>query len=265
MNQGSIDSIGRIWLVGCGNMGSALLNRWLAAGLTDIDVIDPAPRGLPDGIFAQNVAPDGSPDVVVLAVKPQAWREAVAPFAERIGQNALVISVMAGVSVADLHGIFLWPSVVRAMPNTPARLGRGMTALWMPADQRGRGIAERLFAAAGQIAWLDRESDFDTVTGLSGSGPAYVFAVIEALAAAGVEAGLADDLAARLALATVTGAAALAAEGTATPAELRAAVTSPNGTTAAGLKVLVPALNDLLADTVAAAADRSRELSARAR
>ena len=256
-----MDSVGRVWLVGCGNMGGALLGRWVAAGLTAVDVIDPVADRLPGGLAAQRGIPELAPDVVVLAVKPQLWRAAVVGLAGRVGKNALVISVMAGVSVADLHDVFIWQSVARAMPNTPARLGQGVTALWMPADQRGRSKADTLFAAAGSVVWLDREADFDAVTGLSGSGPAYVFAMIEALATAGQEAGLAPDLAERLALSTVTGAAALAAEGKATPAELRAAVTSPNGTTAAGLAVLQPRLEELMADTVAAAARRSRELA----
>lgn len=264
------DTVGRVWLVGCGNMGGALLARWLAAGLTGITVIDPAidpaAQGLPGNIVAHSDPPDGTPpgtpDIIVLAVKPQSWREAAAAVAERAGPDTLVISVMAGVAVADLHSVFVQQNVIRVMPNTPARLGCGITALWMPSGRRGRAAAEWLFSAAGQIVWLDREADFDAVTGLSGSGPAYVFAMIEALASAGEAAGLSGALAAKLALATVTGAAALAAEGTAAPAALRAAVTSPNGTTAAGLAVLQPALETLMIDTIAAAADRSRQLSA---
>ncbi len=261
MNQGSLAEAGRVWLVGCGNMGGALLGRWVGAGLTEIDVIDPGAAGpLPGGLAARSEPPAGAPDVLVLAVKPQLWRAAVAPFADRIGPETAIISVMAGVAVAALHDRFGTANIVRAMPNTPARLGRGITALWTAGDHPGRAVAERLFAAAGQVAWLDREGDFDAVTGVSGSGPAYVFAMIEALAAAGVTAGLAGELAAQLALATVFGAAALASEGGASAAALREAVTSPNGTTAAGLSVLTPALDRLLAETVAAAAERSRQL-----
>ncbi len=261
MTNTAIGEVGRVWLVGCGNMGGALLGRWVAAGLAAIDVIDPAMPVLPGGLVAHDRLPGTAPDVVVMAVKPQLWRAAAAALVAHVRPDTLVISIMAGVTVAELHSVFIWQNVVRAMPNTPARLGQGITALWMPADQRGRNRAESLFDVAGNLVWLDRESDFDAVTGLSGSGPAYVFAMIEALAAAGAANGLAPVLADALALATVTGAAALAAEGMASPADLRRAVTSPNGTTAAGLAVLQPALDSLMIDVVAAATRRSRTMA----
>ena len=252
-----------IWLLGCGNMGGALAARWVGAGLTALSVIDPAPHGLPPGIPAASKAPDGQADTLILAVKPQVWRAAVAGLAERLSPGALVVSIMAGVPVAALATTFPHAAIVRAMPNTPARLGQGVTALWSPSfDVALRQRAADLFTAAGETVWLDAEAQFDAVTGLSGSGPAYVFAMIEALAAAGEAAGLAPALAAQLARATVTGAAALAASDLGvTPADLRTAVTSPGGTTAAGLAVLTPALAGLMAATVAAAAARSRELA----
>jgi pyrroline-5-carboxylate reductase len=256
---------GRLWLVGCGNMGGALAARWRAArdelGLAEIVVIDPAAKQLPEGLRAVSLPPEAAPDMVVMAVKPQVWREAAAPLIDRLAPGTLVISIMAGVGIAALQEYFGDVSVVRAMPNTPARLGQAITGLFTTGAEAIRFAADRLFAAVGQTVWLDRETDFDALTGLSGSGPAYLFAMIEAMADAGVAAGLSRAISDKLALATVTGAAALAGEGSASPAALREAVTSPNGTTAAGLAVLTPSLGDLLVRTVAAAAERSRQLA----
>ena len=244
---------GRLWLVGAGNMGGALRGRWEAAGF-DLTVVDPR-LGAP-------LPPAGTPDTLVLAVKPQVWRGVADEIAGRVGAETLVVSVMAGVTLAMLGDRFAPAAVARAMPNTPAARGAGMTGLLAPALSADRRAAvEAMFAAAGAVAWLDSEADFDALTGISGSGPAYVFAFVEALTAAGIAAGLAPDTAARLARATVTGAAALL-DGHADPAALRTAVTSPNGTTAAGLAILLPALPPLLRETVAAAAARSRELAA---
>ncbi len=242
----------RLWLIGAGNMGGALLGRWRLAGLDPV-VIDPA--------LGLDLPADGTPEILVLAVKPQVWRGASDALADRVEPGTLIISVMAGVTTAALAE--RWPGAIiaRAMPNTPAGLGRGITGLFMASgDAKVRDQLEDLFAAAGETVWLERESDFDALTAVSGSGPGYVFAFIEALAAAAEAAGLAAALAARLAQATVTGAAALADADDRSPAELRAAVTSPNGTTAAGLTVLTPALGDLMRETVAAAQLRSHEL-----
>lgn len=243
-----------IWLLGCGNMGGALLGRWRAEDMGPVAVIDP---GLP----AAEIPADGRPDVLVLAVKPQIWRAAAASLTDRIGAMTLVVSVMAGVTTADLAAVFPGSAIIRAMPNTPAGIGAGVTALFTTAGDFAEGAAEALFSAVGATLWLADEADFDAVTAVSGSGPAYVFAFIEALAVAGAAAGLEPGLAARLARATVTGAAALAAADAAvTAGELRARVTSPGGTTAAGLEVLVPGLAPLLTETVKAAAARSRQL-----
>ncbi len=252
----TLTDLGTIWLLGCGNMGGALLQRWMAGGLTRVAVIDPKPRALPDGIAAGAGPPDGaSPDILVVAVKPQLLAAAAAPVVGRLKPDTLVISIMAGVSAAAVSAAFGRRAVVRTMPNTPAQIGQGVTALF-GSDVR----AEALMTAAGACVWLDDEAQFDAVTAVSGSGPAYVFAFVEALARAGVAAGLPDGLAAELALQTVAGAGALAGLRDATPAALRVAVTSPAGTTAAGLAVLQPALDRLLTETVAAAARRSREL-----
>lgn len=240
--------LGSVWLLGCGNMGGALRARWDAAGIA-VTVIDPA--------FPKSVMPSGQPDVLVLAVKPQIWRDAVAS----VRSAKLVLSVMAGVPCAALAAQFPDTPIIRTMPNTPARLGLGITALYgLAATPGDRATAEILMRAAGACVWLDREGDFDAVTALSGSGPAYLFAFVEALAAAGVAAGLTPRLSEELALHTVIGATALAAEPGSVPADLRAAVTSPGGTTAAGLAVLQAELPKLLCATVAAAQTRSRQL-----
>ena len=241
-------------------MGGALLSRWQSAGLDGITVVDPIATP-PGARVLTDIPADGSPDILVLAVKPQVWRECVGSAAGRLAPGTTVVSIMAGVAIASLQAAIPAARIVRAMPNTPARIGRGVTALFTTAGTDSRQHAETLFTPAGTTVWLDSEADFDAVTGLSGSGPAYVFAMIDALAAAGEGAGLCPDLAARLALVTVSGASALAAEGTATPGQLRDAVTSPNGTTAAGLAVLMPELAQLLAATVAAATARSRQLA----
>ena len=241
-----------LWLIGAGNMGGALLRRWVGAGFDPV-VVDPR--------LGQAVPPSGTPETVVLAVKPQVWQAATAILGERLGTGTLVVSIMAGVPLAALAERFPGASVARAMPNMPAAVGLGVTGLFSamatPAERERLGI---IFAATGTTEWLDAEADFDALTAVSGSGPAYVFAFIEALAAAGEAAGLATALAMRLAKATVAGAAGMAAGETA-PADLRAAVTSPNGTTAAALAVLLPGLTPLLRETVAAAATRSRDLA----
>jgi pyrroline-5-carboxylate reductase len=238
-------------------MGGALLRGWLAAGFGPWRVIDPALEAAPDG--AALGAGDGPPKLVVLAVKPQVWRDVVTPHLAQM-QGAVVVSVMAGVSAGTLADALPGATIVRAMPNTPAAIGEGVTGLWT-ADASARTLAGPLFDASGVAVWLENESDFDALTGVSGSGPAYVFAFIEALAAGGVAAGLSEDVAMALARGTVTGAAALAAGDPAEAGELRRRVTSPGGTTAAGLGALTPELGPLLERTVAAAAARSREMS----
>ncbi len=251
-----------IWLLGAGNMGGALLRGWLAEGMGPVAVIDPALPAMPDGVAVAATPPAGHPDVLVLAVKPQIWWAATETLADIAGPTTLVVSIMAGVTTADLAQRFPNSAIVRAMPNTPAAIGAGMTALFTTAGDLAEGAAAALFGPAGAMVWLRNENDFDAVTAVSGSGPGYVFAFIEALAAAAQAQGLAPDMAMQLARATVTGAAALAvAEGGLSAGELRQRVTSPGGTTAAGLAVLTPSLDDLLAQTVAAAAARSRRLA----
>lgn len=259
-----LDRLGPLWLLGCGNMGGALLERWLACGLDpkSVTVIDPNPRSAPAGVRVVGTPQDAGdpPRLVLLAIKPQMLETVATQLAGRLDHQPLVISILAGIETPTLSR--LSPRVVRAMPNLPVRIGQGTTALF-GGSAPDRAVAEALMAAAGHAHWLDDEALFDAVTGVSGSGPAYLFRFVEALAAAGEAAGLPADLAAGLALDTVTGAAALAAGRDVSPAELRAQVTSPNGTTAAGLAVLdgEGALTALLTATVAAAARRSRELA----
>lgn len=260
-----LDRIGPLWLVGCGHMGGALLDRWLACGLDagSVTVIDPSPRAVPAGIRVVGTPRDAgeAPNVVLLAIKPQLLADVATQLSDVLAHQPLVISILAGAETATIRRL-LSPRVVRAMPNMPVRIGQGVTVLFGEPGP-DRHVAAALMAAVGHVHWIDDERLFDAVTGVSGSGPAYLFSFIEALAAAGAAAGLPVDLARQLALDTVTGAAALAGLGDASPAELRAQVTSPNGTTAAGLTVLdgEGALAHLLTDTVAAAARRSRELA----
>ena len=250
-----------IWLIGAGNMGGALLRRWIADGMGPIAVIDPAPVAVPPEVKAGPFPPAGTPQVLVLAVKPEFWRDAVVGIAPRLGAGTLVVSVMAGVTIAALESAFPGLAIVRAMPNTPAAIGQGVTGLFTNGNAMAKAAAEAVFAPVGVTVWLDAEGDFDAVTAVSGSGPAYVYALIEALAAAGAAAGLDPALAERLARATVTGAAALAVADGSPAVELRERVTSTGGTTAAGLAVLMPGLGPLLAETVAAAAARSKALA----
>ena len=268
MTAPDLSHLGPLWLVGCGNMGGALLARWLRCGLKpeDVTIIDPSPKALPAGIDLRVVGqpPEGEqPDILVLAVKPQMLGAVAGRLRVRCGAGQLVLSILAGTRTATLKGLFGGCWVVRAMPNTPARLGKGSTALFAAETNAStRATAEALMAAAGHVHWLDDERLFDAVTALSGSGPAYVFRMIEALEAAGTSLGLPADLAAALARETVVGAGALVEDCTAPPAVLRAEVTSPGGTTQAGLEALDGDgdLSELIERTLQAAAERSAEL-----
>lgn len=267
MNTGN--KIGTLWLIGCGNMGGALLDRWAAAGwVSRIVVIDPASPSVPAGVEVRTELPiQGGvpvPDVVVIAVKPQIAAAALDGLPGLVGPSTIAVSIMAGSQLAEIAALTGCGQVVRAMPNTPAAIGKGVTALYANgADVAVRGVATALFAAAGQTLWLEAENQFDAVTALSGSGPAYVFRFIESLAAAGEAAGLPASLAEILARSTVIGAAALADADPRPVRELRAVVTSPGGTTEAGLGALDadPGLPQLVRSAVRAAAARSKELA----
>lgn len=255
-----------VLLVGCGRMGSAMARGW--AGSERVLVFDPmldAPLEGTERIGALEDAVTEDP-VVVLAVKPQIFGSlgsALQPLAEG---GALFVSIMAGITLAGL-GTALGGSrrVVRAMPNTPAAIGQGITAAIVgdAVDARDRARVAALLAPTGALVWLDSEDQMDAVTALSGSGPAYFFRFTEALALAGERAGLPAPLAAQLARATFTGAAALAEQDSAELAELRRQVTSPGGTTAAGLEEMDRggAIDALAVAMVDAAAARSRALA----
>ncbi len=260
-------------LAGAGKMGGAMLAGWLAAGLDPrrTTLIDPVPsRDIVDLCAEQGLAlnpPNPEPGaVLVLGIKPQGL-EAAAPGLDRlIGRDTLVVSILAGKTVTDLRGrLPRARAVVRAMPNLPASIGRGATGAYAnPEVTPGqRASADALLAANGTVAWLSDEAQIDAVTAVSGSGPAYVFLLAEALAEAGIAAGLDPEVARRLARATVSGAGALLDATPAEAAELRRNVTSPGGTTAAALDVLMrpDGLGALMRDAVAAARRRAGELA----
>lgn len=262
-----------ILLVGAGNMGGAMLAGWLSNGVSPgrIAVLDPAPNPAVAKLIGDyslahfDRPPSEVPGVIVVAVKPQMMDTVLPGLASARGPRTLVVSVAAGRTVASIEERIGKGPTVRAMPNTPAMIGRGMTGCFANAatDQPMRDEAEALLAVCGEVEWFDTEGDIDIVTAVSGSGPAYVFAMTEALAAAGEAAGLDKDRAMRLALATVSGAGELMVRAEDPPATLRRNVTSPGGTTEAALNVLMAedGLTPLMRRAVAAARDRARELS----
>lgn len=264
---------GTLVLVGAGKMGGAMLDGWLARGLKakQITVIEPQPdktvkvlarRGLklnPKGKAAAASA-------IVIAVKPQTAAEALPPLAAYIDKTTLVVSIMAGRTIGFLEkSLPLGTAIVRAMPNTPAAIGRGISVSFANAkiSTGQRKLASDLLAAIGKVEWISHEGLMDAVTALSGSGPAYVFLLTEAMAGAGIAAGLPPALATRLARETVTGSAELMHRSDLDAATLRQNVTSPGGTTAAALDVLMGAggLDELLTRAIIAATRRSRELA----
>ena len=261
-------------LVGCGRMGSALLRGWRGgAAAARFLVVEPA--GLPPELagaadIAWHRAPDGlpllpMPEAVVFAVKPQAI-DAVLPVYRRwVDPGTVFVSIVAGKTLAGLGRHLGDAALVRTMPNLPAAIGRGFTVACANAlvTPRQRQLCDALLAAVGESAWVDDEGLLDAVTAVSGSGPAYVFLLIEALARAGEREGLPGDLALRLARSTVAGAGVLAQLADESPAELRESVTSPGGTTRAALDLLMAedGLEALMRRAVAAAAARSRELA----
>jgi pyrroline-5-carboxylate reductase len=263
---------GTIALAGAGKMGGAMLTGWLAQGLDPkrVVVIEPHPSAETNALAAKGVRLNpsakqvGEVDTLVVAVKPQSFREAGAALKPFTGPSTLVVSIMAGTTIASLEAV-CGGSVVRAMPNTPAAIGRGITvavaARSVSAAQRA--TADALLRATGSVEWVDKESLMDAVTAVSGSGPAYVFLLAEELARAGVEAGLPPELATKLARETVAGSGELLHRSDLASATLRQNVTSPGGTTAAALDVLMGpnGLHALLTRAVAAATQRSKDLA----
>jgi pyrroline-5-carboxylate reductase len=261
-------------LIGAGKMGGAMLRGWIAGGLAPAGVVVLDPYLSPDlvdfaGTHRIGLAPSPAmkPEVVVLAVKPQMLDAAASTVAELCHADALVVSIIAGKTIADLKARApAARAFVRAMPNTPAAIGRGVTgaATNGALTERQQRIAATLLSAVGLFDWLPNESFIDAVTALSGSGPAYVFALVEAMAAAGTALGLPAEVAMRFARGTVEGAGELLAQSPQiAPSVLRQNVTSPGGTTAAALAVLQSSegLNPLMGKAIAAAHKRAAELS----
>lgn len=258
-------------LLGCGKMGGALLQGWIGQGMDTsvVWVVDPVPSDELKALAGVNLNADlpASPAIVVVAVKPQMMDtalESVRQFGGR--KNTLFLSIAAGTTLEHFEAALGSSTpVIRAMPNTPAAIGRGITALVGngQVSEAAMHAGEELLSAVGYTVRLDREADMDAVTAVSGSGPAYVFHLIETLAAAGQAEGLSPELALKLARSTVAGAGALADASPEDPGQLRVNVTSPGGTTEAALKVLMDdaaGFPAIVSRAVSAAAGRSREL-----
>lgn len=262
----------KILQFGCGNMGGAMLAGWLAGGVpsSSFTVIDPYLAEAPEGVALLREAPVAADpfDVVVLGFKPQQLPEVAPPVVPLVGEGTIVLSVLAGVDLATLRGLFpRAAAIVRMMPNLAAALGKSPIGLVGEADDAARAVVDRLMAPLGQAEWLPAEEQMDLITALAGSGPAFVYRVIDTLAAGAAALGLPREQADRLALAIVEGAAALAAASPCSPGELAERVASPGGTTRAGLDVLDAdgRLAALMEDTLRAARDRSAEMTREAR
>lgn len=262
-------------LVGCGNMGYAMLKGWIASdNALTAHVVEPSDAlreraragGARAVASAEELPADLAPELIFLAVKPQVMAQVVPAYARFAGGPATFVSVAAGTTIATLAGMLPGATpIIRCMPNTPAAIGAGMMVCTANrnVDQAARDLTTRLLSTSGIVDWIEDEALMDAVTAISGSGPAYVFHFIECLAAAGVELGLPEPLAARMAMQTVMGAGRLAAEADDPPGRLREQVTSPGGTTAAALKVFMgeDRLRRLVAEAATAARDRGAELA----
>lgn len=264
-----------IVLVGAGNMGGAMLTGWLKKGVTgsNIVVVDPAPSAailsLINEAGAQHVteAPsDLKAGILFLAVKPQLMEKVLPGLNSLVGPSTVVVSIAAGTTQAKIASFLGESASVRAMPNTPAMVGRGITGAFANAkvSDEQRTAVDELLKVSGPVVWVDSEGDIDSVTAVSGSGPAYVFYLVECMAEAGRKLGLPEELAMRLARETVAGAGELLHQSSEPASQLRKNVTSPGGTTAAALNVLMAenALQPIFDEAIAAARQRARELSA---
>jgi pyrroline-5-carboxylate reductase len=270
-NNSTLQNItGTIALAGAGKMGGAMLSGWLGGGLEAkrVAVIEPAPSPEIAALAAKGVRLNpkdaGRVETLVIAVKPQSFREAGAALKAQVAPSTLVVSIMAGTTIKSLQEV-CGGAVVRAMPNTPAAIGRGITVAVAAQDvsPAQRATADALLRATGAVEWIDDEKLMDAVTAVSGSGPAYVFLLAEELARAGVAAGLPETLATTLARETVAGSGELLHRSDLASATLRQNVTSPGGTTAAALEVLMgkDGLQQLMIRAIAAATARSKELA----
>lgn len=249
-------------------MGSAMLRGWLASGVSPSHffVVDPKADGLPQGVslYRSSKEVERKFDILLLGIKPQLLSALAPDIAKLLAPGAIVISILAGTRTATLCAAFPGAYVVRLMPNLAAAIGKSPLALLAPqADSPTRNMLEALLAPLGSVIWIDDEGHMDAVTALAGSGPAFVYRFIDALAKGGEAAGLPRDIAAQLAVAMTEGAAILAATSGQTPEDLAARVTSPGGTTAAGLVVLDAheALDKLVGETLRAARDRGAQLA----
>lgn len=271
MAETSLSDIGPVVLVGAGKMGIALARGWLAGGLKpqNLVLVDPfANEATKSFAKSAGVRLTDSTNgilvhVLVLAVKPQSMAQVLREVRPSVGAHTLVLSIAAGISLKTLSEGLETLRVIRTMPNTPAQVGKGITgAVGLDVDARDRELADMLLGAAGQVVWFDAENKLDAVTAVSGSGPAYVFYLVEALAVAGMRQGLEPGPAMQLARQTVIGAAALLEADPSSAATLRENVTSPKGTTAAALEVLMgtDGMEMLMDRAVRAARKRSEEL-----
>lgn len=264
-----------VLLIGAGRMGGALLKGWVGGDAGPVVAVDPKPSAALRKLARKGVTvvpaldkrPAGKYRACVVALKPQVLKPEVASLIPVAQAGIPIVSIAAGVNTKFLQkALGKDARLVRAMPNTPGSIGAGITGLFAAktATDKDRALAEKLLAALGQTVWVEKESQIDAVTAISGSGPAYVFALVEALAAAGIRLGLTADVAEKLARATVIGSGALLAADPKPAAELRRDVTSPHGTTEAALNVLLArsGLNSLMYQAAKAAKKRSVELGA---
>lgn len=264
-----------IVLVGAGNMGGAMLTGWLKSNVAgeNVVVLDPSPSEailkLINDAGARHVteAPEGlTTSILFLAVKPQLMDKVLPNLTSLVGEKTVVVSVAAGTTQAKIASYLGDSGSVRAMPNTPAMVGRGITGAFAndKVSDEQRAAVDGLLRVSGPVEWVSSEADIDAVTAVSGSGPAYVFYLVECMAEAGRKAGLPEDLAMRLARHTVAGAGELLYQSTDPASQLRQNVTSPGGTTAAALNVLMAedALQPIFDRAIAAAKQRAGELSA---
>jgi len=269
-------------LIGCGKMGGAMLQGWLNQGIaaTDITVMEPSAElaATLSSTYQVNTLSDPqdlsatyAPDVVILAVKPQIMDKALPPYQKFVAGNHLnappvFLSIAAGRTIASFEAVLgKEAAIVRAMPNTPAAVGRGITVGYPNANVTAeqKGLSDRLLKSVGDVEWVDREEHLDAVTAVSGSGPAYIFLLAEAMGYAGRMSGLPPELSDKLARATVAGAGELLYQSLESAATLRENVASPGGTTAAALEVLMGphGMKELMERAIEAATKRSRELA----
>lgn len=264
-------------LIGCGKMGGAMLEGWLDQGTkaTDVTIVEPNPDAANDFVqrlgvraisAADELADDYAPDVVVLAVKPQVMGDALPPYAKLVKSKPVFLSIAAGKTIQSFEDILgTDAAIVRAMPNTPASVGRGITVGCPNSNVTDAQAAhcKTLLASVGDVEWVSDEALMDAVTAVSGSGPAYIFLLAEAMGQAGRAAGLPADLSDKLARATVAGAGELLHQSPSPASTLRKNVTSPGGTTAAALDVLMDedGLTALMTKAIAAATQRSKDLA----